>query len=206
MKRWLTFFIAGGSLGSIGDYFHKLSGITIYPPMHLSMLPFFPLWTTLLFGAAGVTLGLGYQWFQRFRHRIKFQRKSSLYLTLTGGVLFLGIYAFSALVGNWHAPIPDISLAALSILFWLAFDGTRGGLIYSIAVCIAGTGVEITLVHLGIFSYGNNTSKILGVASWLPWLYLAAATASLNLSRLTWNRKRRGRRVYKPKTIMSENG
>lgn len=183
MRRGVIFFIVGCFLGSIGDYFHKVFGITVYPSQNLfhHQIPGTPLWTMLLFGSGGVAMCLGYQWFKnlhKYVKRVNFRRRSTAGHALVGAVLFLAIYALSAVIGQWPAPFPDLSLAAASLVFWEIYDGTIGGLLFAVAVSIIGTSVEIILVHEGFFFYGTHIHKLFGVASWLPWIYVSAAIAA----------------------------
>jgi hypothetical protein len=183
MSRWVLLFLTGSILGSLGDYFHKLFGVTIYPTQISSyQIPGIPVWTIFLFGFGAVAMGLGLKLFWKFRKHLKFRVRSSNLHSLLAGITFLGIYALSALIGNCQGHLPDVALAATSLLFWELSDGTSGGLLFAISVGFVGTSVEILLVHFGFFFYGNQVTKLMGVASWLPWIYVSAAIAAANFS------------------------
>jgi hypothetical protein len=64
---------------------------------------------------------------------------------------------------------------------WIVLDGTVVGLGLAIATAASGVLVEATLVSLGVFTYVAPDAG--RVASWLPWLYVAASVAVGNFAR-----------------------
>jgi len=83
--------------------------------------------------------------------------------------------------------VKDSLLALGALAAWFALDRTWQGFLEGMLTAIAGTFVEIVLVRNGVFSYLPPNDSILGVASWLPWLYFCASVALGNIARALEN-------------------
>jgi hypothetical protein len=94
-------------------------------------------------------------------------------------VLLLALWATSGLVKPAQTAL--LVLAPASVVIWLALDGTAVGFALAVATAAMGVVVEATLVSLGAFTYVAPDAG--RVASWLPWLYVAASVAVGNYAR-----------------------
>jgi len=75
----------------------------------------------------------------------------------------------------------DAALAAGALGVWLALDGTLPGLAIALGTAACGFAVEAVLVSRGMFYHTR--PDWLGVASWIPWIYVAGSVAVGNLAR-----------------------
>ncbi len=172
MKTRILFFCWIGSVfATLGDTFHVAYGIDAYPESPLNLLPFgVPVWVPVEFACAA-----GLMWWSRERFPGSSGFKRSWITTLVAGGGFLGIYISSALAAS-----ATLLLAAGTLS--LALTGFQPmALAYCILTACVGTLVEISLVHLGVFSYLPPQTGLFGVPAWLPALYLPASVAVLNL-------------------------
>lgn len=171
--RWgaaaLLLLALGATLGSALDAIHTHTGTTEYPaPVWLKMA----WWTPLLFGAAGVAVGLP-------RAALAKEPAPTTGAVAGSMALFVLCYALSGtLPGN------VARAAVLFIIFaasWWAFDRTRLGLALALLTGLGGCVVEIILIRQGAFRHLQPTW--LGIPLWLPWLYAAAQVGVGNLGR-----------------------
>src|SRR5207245_10167329 len=91
-----------------------------------------------------------------------------------GMLLFVAAYFASALVPGGPVARAIVLLALAGAIWWIA-DRTPLGIALAAGTAIIGTGVESTLIHAGSFVYTR--PDYLGVAGWLPCLYLCAQPA-----------------------------
>jgi hypothetical protein len=133
-------------------------------------------WVPLMFGGACVAIGLSHRLVDRLLGR---DVRPSAARVAAGMVLVLALWATSGVVKP--AGMALGILAPASLAMWLALDGTSVGLALAIATAAAGVAVEATLVSLGVFAYVAPDAG--RVASWLPWLYVAASVAVGNYAR-----------------------
>lgn len=176
LRAILVLFVTGAILGSVCDGFHTHSLTTFYPrPWILKMA----WWVPLLFGSAGLAIGLTHpvcdRWFKR-------QQKLPLswYVIISGLGLFMGLYFLSGFL-NFSNSYKFFLLGILSVLFWGFFDRTWQGLALGILTALVGCTVEIMLSALGLFDYTH--PDLWGIPAWLPWLYIAGSTTVGNLGR-----------------------
>ena len=188
LVRILVLLLFGALVGPAADYMHVASGATFYPPRALigeiSLFGWMPLWVPALFAAATVLIGLSVPASDSlFGGRRSHPGARSWLGVVSGVVVFLGIYAASAFLpfatGGWR----DIVVALAALSYWAIWEGTWPGLVLGAGTALAGTLVEMALVQAGVFAYGSQHANFFGVASWLPWLYLAASVAVGNLGR-----------------------
>jgi hypothetical protein len=88
---------------------------------------------------------------------------------LASGALPLGSAAVAAI------------LAPASLALWLWLDRTWQGLAMAATTAVVGCGVEVVLTRAGVFQHTH--PDVLGVALWLPWIYVAASVGMGNLGR-----------------------
>lgn len=185
--RGFILLLCGAVLGPLADYLHLATATTRYPlrsfPAGVSLFGM-PLWVPLLFGVATLVIGLSHPFADRLLGGKKSRPGARSWLGATSGLaIFLGLYAASAFLpletGGWR----DVALGLGALSIWAIWEGTWQGLLLGTLTALGGTGVEILLVHFGVFDYTPQNANFFGVASWLPALYLAASVAIGNLGR-----------------------
>jgi len=175
VRAALKLFLLGVTLGTALDAIHLFTGTTAYTT------PFFfglAWWVPIEFGAAGIAVGLG---------RVSLERTLGaesrpppaprLWLGLA---FFVASYAASGLLSS-RAALDALVLAAIFAAAWLACDRTRAGLLAAALTAAIGFAVEVALVRAGVFRY--RVPGVLGVATWLPLLYGAAAVGIGNIGK-----------------------
>jgi hypothetical protein len=172
--RWLLAAILllalGATLGSALDAIHTHTGTTEYPaPVWMKMA----WWTPLLFGVAGVAVGLP-------RAALERGAPPPTRGAVAGGMaLFVLAYALSGtLPGNVARAVVLFIIFAAS---WWSFDRTRLGLALALLTGLGGCAVEVLLIRQGAFRHLQPTW--LGIPLWLPWLYAAAQVGVASLGR-----------------------
>lgn len=187
MLRAILLFVLGALLGPVGDYFHVASRTTIYPSRaflwDVSLFGM-PVWVPALFGVATIVIGLTHPALDRLFGAPKGRPGARSWLGASSGlVIFLGLYAASAYLplatGGWR----DVALGLGALSIWAIWDGTWGGLVLGAMTAVAGCAVELGLVRGGVFGYAPENGNVLGIASWLPWLYLGASVTVGNIGR-----------------------
>jgi hypothetical protein len=168
--RGVLLFGFGAVVGSGLDALHTHSGTTVYArPWVFAMSA----WTPLIFGLAGLSVGLSYPLAERVTGR-RPGRRLSWGEVGAGFAAFTGLYAMSGYlpVSN-AAKLVVLLVGAAGLFVWLA----RTGLALAMAVLTAVIGplVEAALVHAGLFGYRE--PDVLGVAMWLPALYACGSLA-----------------------------
>lgn len=173
----LTAFVVGACVGTTGDFVHVYTKTTGYPANgpfpFLPLLPvLMPIWVPVEFGLAVVLMAVSHKLLSPlYTPRLAVNRT----LATWAPVLFTGLYAMTGLiqlgVGGWQ----DAWIAAAFILLWWFFDRTVWGIIFAIIIGLIGSSFEIFLTGVGGFFYYPKNANFMGVASWLPWLYMSAS-------------------------------
>lgn len=178
---WIKFlalsFIVGAIAGTTGDYVHVITRTDGYPLSGpFPFLPFLsvkmPVWVPFLFGTAVMVMATTHKLVSAFYTP---RLASSPVVSSSAPFLFVVLYAAT---GFFHAGTgggEDIWLAIVTILLWWYMDRTVMGASLAILNAIGGTLFEIMLVGIGAFFYYPEHANMLGVPSWLPWLYMAAS-------------------------------
>lgn len=182
MQGWsklIVLFVLGACLASIGDWFHVHTQTTSYPPeRYVWYIQGIPFWIPILFGVAATFFGWVYTnakaW---FGGRLSFKEGAKLSDAGLAGLVYMAVHISSGYLSHWPFPLPDMVLALPVVLIWLLLDRTRGGACFSLFVGLIGVSAEISLVHLGVFSFSNGADQLFGVATWLPWVYISAGLA-----------------------------
>lgn len=179
MKRWVRAAVIlaaiGATLGPVLDYLHVVTGAIRYPPPVETV----PWWVPLLYTGAALAIGLSHPaldpWLQRRRTQPLTRGR-----VLGGFLVFLSVWLLS---GAIHLPSAVVAaiLAPPSLAAWWWLDRTWQGLGQALATAAGGCLVEITLSHAGLFSHTH--PDMLGVAFWLPWIYVAASSGVGNVGR-----------------------
>jgi hypothetical protein len=184
ISKIAALFFLGFFLGPVGDFFHVYTGTTGYPPDKYGLYFFgIPFWVPILFGVASTAIGISLPrmdlWLQAPTSR---PGAGSLAPALLGVFGFLGLYILSGFLPK-GGHLSDVTLITAAACFWFFLDRTWQGIILGLLTALVGSAVEIGLVQLGAFYYGNEDSSLWGVASWLPWLYFTASIGLGNFGR-----------------------
>ncbi len=184
-KNVLILFSLGFFLGPIGDFCHVVAKTTGYPQGIFGIYFFrIPFWVPFLFGLATLAIGLSHPRLDRLLGKPPVRPGMKNWTKVgTGILLFLSLYGISGFMPWKTGGINDLVLAGLGLFLWWEYDRSWQGIVLGILTAIAGTCVEIALVHLGAFFYLPPKNNLFGVASWLPWLYFAASVTVGNLGR-----------------------
>lgn len=209
--------LASAILGPLCDGQHSAHGVLHYAdPVHLTLLGALTLetcwWVPLLFGAAGVILGVAHPlldaWLPESRPR--WGTDPSWAVVVLGIAVFVLQYAASGILepqlGHSLGPLPalDALLAGVAWAHWAAFDGTRQGLFMACLTAVAGPAVEVGLIN-GLHLYHYTHAQAAGIPLWIPWVYFCGAPAVGNLGRrvsaeLLRRRASRHGRQQRPRT------
>lgn len=85
-------------------------------------------------------------------------------------------------------PIPtlDTLLFTYAMLHWLVFDKTPQGFGMAALTAVCGPAVEMLLINvLQLYHYSHPV--VLGVPTWIPWVYFCGGPAVGNLGRRVWS-------------------
>jgi len=182
MQRVLVLAAVGATLGTSLDLVHVLTRTTAYTsPAFLGLA----WWVPLNFAAATLAIGLSHPSLDDVLGRAAPVPRSGA--VVVGGIAALAaLWALSGLLRRSPSTV-GLVLAPASLAVWWLLDGTGAGLALAAATAAVGVAVEIALVRHGQFLYVH--PDMAGVASWLPWLYVAASVSVGNLGR--WLARRR---------------
>ncbi|HEV7732729.1 MAG TPA: hypothetical protein VGR62_11230 [Candidatus Binatia bacterium] len=158
---------AGATLGTALDAIHVHTGATRYTTPALFGLAW---WVPLLFGAAAVAIGLGRPLTERILGTVSPAPRGGP--VLFGMLLFAAGYVVSS-VGPGGSTGRAAALGVIAAVGWIACDRHVAGLVHALLTAAGGVLVEATLVRAGAFEHTH--VDFLGLAGWLPVLYLCAA-------------------------------
>lgn len=164
-------FALGATVGVFFDWLHVVSGTTRYADAGMWGQPF---WVPILFGGAGIGLGLG----RRVAGRALRQPPAPV-----SGMQALGALAAFFLAYAESAFVPDdvalvmLTLTGATLLLWL--DRSIAGAVAAAGAALFGPLAEIALSAIGAFRYLEPESGtfVLGVPLWLPLLYVCASAS-----------------------------
>jgi hypothetical protein len=172
-----TMFALGAAAGLVGDAGHVQAGTTTYlegNPLIWESAWWFP----LLVGLATASVG-------ELRLRLAPPRPGFDPRLAVGAIAaILAIYAITALV--YDAPEGPattlVGMLALLVACWLA--NGPAAIVCGLAAAVIGPLAEIVIVELELAEYADSADSLLGVASWLPFLYLAFGVVAARLAEL----------------------
>src|SRR5262245_7944320 len=176
MRRVLVLAAIGATVGTGLDLVHVLTRTTAYVYPAFWGLAW---WVPFNFAAAALAIGLTHPPLDDFLGRSAPRPRNGAAI-VAGIVALAAIWALSGLLKASPVTV-GLVLAPASLAVWWLLDGTGSGLLLAAATAAAGVGVEVGLVRGGQFLYVH--PDMAGVASWLPWLYVAASVSVGNLSR-----------------------
>lgn len=165
----------GATLGTVLDWTHVVTGAIAYPRPVLFGLAW---WVPLLYASAGLGIGLSHPDLDARLGR-EFRRLSTVEVALGIG-MFAAVWIASGAL-PWSHAMRHLVMAPVAIATLLLHDRSRIGVLLAVATAVVGVLAEVTLSSLGLFRYVDPDAG--PVASWLPWIYVAASPAVGNLGR-----------------------
>lgn len=175
LRSGLYLALLGASLGSALDYAHVVTGAIRYPPP----VRWVPWWVPLLYTGAALAIGLSHPLLDP-----RIRRRPPRPLTpgrVAGGLAgFCAVWVLSGALPFSSAVVAAI-LAPASLGLWWWLDRSGPGLLQAATTAAGGCVVEIVLSRAGLFSHTH--PDVLGVALWLPWIYVAASVGVGNMGR-----------------------
>jgi hypothetical protein len=176
IRRVLVLAALGASFGTFFDWLHVVTGAIAYPgPPRFGVPP----WVPFLYIGAALAIGLIIPAGDRLLgRRARFPHTPA---RLVMG--FVGLCAVWFLSGALPFGTAEVSvlLAAASLGMWWALERTWQGLVAAGAAALGGCATEVLLSRAGLFRHTHPDA--LGVALWLPWIYVAAAVGLGNVGR-----------------------
>ena len=144
------------------------------------------LWVPALFAFAGFAMSAIILVLDDVLRTSPQKRAPSMPKVLYGISAFSAQYYLSGLLDfTLRAPsgaVTHVTLAALAAVGFAVFDGTAAGLLLAVATAVAGPLTEVLLVNVPhLYTYTH--ADLLGVCSWIPWVYAMGAPAVGNLAR-----------------------
>jgi uncharacterized protein (DUF362 family) len=171
-------FLIGAIAASVGDAFHVRTQTTFYAPeCFIWYIKGIPFWIPLLFGVASAFFGIAYELGKTILGRTHFREVASIRHVLIAGLVYMSCHCLSGYIFPRGIPLTHILLGVPVILSWAFLDRTWGGALVCFFVGVVGVGAESLLVHKGIFSFSDQANQLCGVATWLPWIYMAGGLA-----------------------------
>jgi uncharacterized protein (DUF362 family) len=201
-QKLALLFLIGAPLASVGDAFHVRTGTTFYPPeAHAWSFQGVPFWIPILFGVAAALFGVVYDRAKAILGAGHFKQRAKLEHVMVAGLVYLVLHVISGYICRSGFPATDIVLALPVVLIWYFVDRSSGGALVCLLGGLIGVSAEILLVHQGIFTFSDKSFKIFGVATWLPWIYMAGTLA---VSRFVEEGGRPMNLVHHPHAIYSK--
>jgi len=89
----------------------------------------------------------------------------------------------AAAASTW--PVEDGVLLTAAVATWAAFDRTPQGALMAALTAACGPAVEVALIN-ALHLYDYSAPQVLGVPTWIPWVYAAGSPAVGGLGRRVW--------------------
>jgi hypothetical protein len=192
LKRMLLYSAA---LGPCLDNYHGLFGVLNYKEGIPIMLEFYDhvvlktaAWVPPLFGFAGIIMAILQILLDRSlktKASIRDPNWSKVFYNIS---FFSFQYYLSGLLdySNVDNLSIHITLALMAMFGWYIFDTSIAGILLGLATSIAGPFAEIVLINnFNLYTYTH--ADILGICSWIPWVYFLGGSAVGNLARRVFN-------------------
>jgi hypothetical protein len=175
LRRVIVLALLGASFGTLFDIAHVQTGAIGYPhPSYLGIA----WWVPLLYTGASLAIGLSHPQMDALlgKPRVSLDRGRLL-------VGFVGLCAIWFASGAIHLDTLAVSaiLAPASLALWFFLDRTWQGLAIAFGTAIMGCAIEVVLSGAGFFHHEH--PDLLGIAMWLPWIYVAASVGLGNVGR-----------------------
>lgn len=168
--RWAVIILGAGFAAMIGDYTHVLYGVLFYPHpwMFGQAWWVFPLFSS----AAALMFALVDPVRRAWGPAISLPTYSDAD-AVWGMLGFLGAYFFTSIAVDWPT---TVLLVLCATWLYRVRSSPRWVLGYAALIAVGGVCFEASLSHAGGFYYSK--PDFMGVARWLPALYLHAALAA----------------------------
>ena len=178
----IVLFAVGAVGGLIGDMCHVQSGTTVYLEDPLPYVWESQLWFPLMVG--GGTAALGWIGVRLGASASGEERQQPLRIAAAMIAAVLALYAVTALVRGEPSSAGIVLCWGVAALICLRFARDRADWICAALAMLFGVGTEVVLSAAGVFEYADDIEQILGVAAWLPALYLAYGVVASRLGAL----------------------
>ncbi|MDQ3102505.1 MAG: hypothetical protein M3Q53_01530 [Actinomycetota bacterium] len=176
----LAALVATGAIGGlIGDMGHVQSGTTVYLEDPLPYIWESQLWFPLMVG--GGTAALGWIAVELGASAAEAERSEPLREAAAAIASVLGLYALTAIVRGEPAAVGIVLCYSVAALICARFARDRVDWLCALLAALFGVGSEVLLSAAGVFEYAGDVEQILGVAAWLPALYLAYGVVASRL-------------------------
>jgi hypothetical protein len=170
--RWLLAFVAGAVICTALDHQHVVWGVLSYPSPDYWLEAW---WVPLLFGCASVAALAAVE---PMRRLLGGQPTAPVPgLAIIDVAIFVVAYYLTAVANHQ----PDVVAGVLfgAWLLRLAAGLPAWGVAYCIGAAMVGPAFEATWSGIGLFHYHH--PDFLGVARWLPMLYLHVGVVAVSL-------------------------
>lgn len=172
-------FTIGAVGGLIGDMCHVVSGTTVYLEDPLPYIWKSQLWFPLMVGGGTAALGwiavaLGAR---AAEPKLDDPRRETAAMIAS----VLGLYALTAIVRGEPSAVGIVLCYSVAGLICSRFARDRVDWLCAGLAAIFGVGTEMVLSAVGVFEYAGDIEQIIGVAAWLPALYLAYGVVAARL-------------------------
>lgn len=177
----LALFALGAVGGLIGDACHVESGTTTYLEDPFPYIWRSQLWFPLLVGSGTAALA----WIRvRFGPAEGAVEDGALRDAVAMVASILALYALTALVRGEPALVADVLVYAAAALVCVRLARSATDLACGALAALVGVTAEIILAAGGTFAYADDVPQLLGVAAWLPALYVAFGVVAARLGLL----------------------
>jgi hypothetical protein len=172
-------FAIGAAGGLVGDMCHVVSGTTRYLEDPLPYVWRSQLWFPLMVGSGTAALG----W---IRVRVAAARgEAAARPSVREAVLMIGsilaLYALTAIVRGEPQDVAIVIVYAVAAVICASFARGPVDLACGVLAALFGVTTEVVLAAADVFEYAGDISRVAGVASWLPALYLAYGVVAARL-------------------------
>ena len=176
LRPAIILVLLGATFGSLFDWLHVKTGAIAYAkPTSLGIA----WWVPLLYSTAALAIGLSHPMADRLLGRVERVAHTRARLVF-GFVAFCAIW-FATGALPFSSAIVAAMLAPVSLAIWFALDRTWQGLLLASSTAVFGFAFEALLSRLGLFRHIH--PDVLGIAIWLPTIYVAASVGIGNLGR-----------------------
>ena len=172
-------FAIGAIGGLIGDMCHVVSGTTVYLEDPLPYIWKSQLWFPLMVGGGTAALGwIGVRFGATAAGpELDDPRREAAAMIAS----VLGLYALTAIVRGEPSAVGIVLCYSVAGLICARFARDRVDWLCAGLATVFGVGTEMVLSAAGVFEYAGDIEQIIGVAAWLPALYLAYGVVAARL-------------------------
>lgn len=176
LRRALILASLGAVFGTLFDYAHVRTGAIAYPSPSPIGVPF---WVPFLYAGSALLIGFSHPTMDRWLGRP--ERFALTPLRIAAGFAgFLAVWFLSGALPFGSGAVALI-LAPIALAIWFFLDRTWQGLVLAALTAIIGFAMEVGLSRAGLFRHTH--PDVLGIAVWLPCIYVAASVGVGNLGR-----------------------